>query len=186
MQENTSYSHYLHEQTRELWCSRKSSNSADNLEQRTSCEHRTCLSIVLVTTLICTLHSFNHSCCLTLKVFLRRRSFRTTSAGGSSVQESCSDLLKSIRRSALRLELDFETFWLHFKGWVHCTSLPHVVSTEPVIRSPNMYMGPRAVFGTWLTRGDRGVEWFPRLFSQEWEQTKVGHRGRSGRVRSRV
>lgn len=42
----------------------------------------------------------------------------------------------------LRLELDFETFWLHFKGSVHCTSLPCVISTEPVTRNHNMYMGP--------------------------------------------
>lgn len=132
MQGNTSYSHYLHRQTGELWCAKRVSISADNVEQKTSCEHRICLSIVLVMTLTCTLHSFNHSCCLTLKVFLRGGSFRTVSAGGSSVLESCSDLVKSVRRSVLRLELDFETFWLHFKGWVHCTSLLHIVNTEPV------------------------------------------------------
>lgn len=118
----------------------------------------------VVTTLICTLHSFSRSCCLTLKVFLRGRSWGTMSAGGSGVLESCSDLLKSIR-SALRLKLDFEIFWLHFKGWGHCTSLPHVVSIESVTRSHNMYRGLWAVFGAWLPSGDQHVEWFPKLCS---------------------
>lgn len=77
-------------------------------------------------------------------MFLCRRSFRTISlffSWGSSVLESCDDLLKSMR-SVLRLELDFETFWPHFKGLVHYTLLSHVISTEPVARSPNMYKGP--------------------------------------------
>lgn len=107
---------------------------------------------------MCILRSFNHGCCLTLKVFSRGRSFRTVSAEGSSDVESCSDLLKFMRRSVLRLELDFETFWLHFKGSVHCTSLPHVISTEPVTRSHNMDRGPWAVFGAWLRSVDQGVE----------------------------
>lgn len=121
------------------------------MEQRTSCEHRICLSIILVVTLICMLHCFSHSCCLTLKVFLGCRSFRTMSAGVSSVLESCSDLVESIRRSALRLELDFETFWLHFKGWICCTSLPHIVNTVTGHNmSHNMPVGPWAVFRAWL------------------------------------
>lgn len=149
MQENISYSHSLGKSPR---CSaeERGSNSVNNLGRRPSCGHRGYLSILLFSTHICTLHSFDRRCWLTLTMFLRGRSFRTTSllfSWGSSVLESCNDLLKSMTRLVLRLELDFETFWLHFKGSVHCTSLPHVKSAELVSRSHNMYMGLQAVFG---------------------------------------
>jgi len=36
-----------------------------------------------------------------------------------------------MERLVLKLELDLETFLLHFKGSIHCTSLPHVICTEP-------------------------------------------------------
>lgn len=61
--------------------------------------------------------------------------------------EFCSDLLKSTKL-VLRLELEYETFWLHYEYSVPYTCLFCVVSTEPVTSSNNIHMGPWAAFGT--------------------------------------
>lgn len=55
----------------------------------------------------------------------------------------------------LRLDLDYEAFWLHFKGLVHCISLPHVISTEPGTRSHNIYMGLCLELECFLVVGER-------------------------------
>lgn len=75
----------------------------------------------------------------------------------------------------LRLELDYETFWLHCKGLVHYTSLPHVISTEPATQSCDIHESMGCVCG-WGERCSRLWDVSETLLPIGWALRKDGQK----------